>query len=141
MPYLRPDHGWNQTDAGPYKYNHLDPKVEGWGEMPVGGLITIGSDEHLTLTYTQVISATDVTYVAEVSSNMATWNSGSKQTALKSTTVNPEGVTRTVAIRTLAHVGPTGGNFVQLRLTRPYSGGFKYRNRGLPHAQSAIVFR
>ena len=97
---------------------NLNPMTCGAGGLPVMGVVTINGSNYLTLTYTQVISATDITYTPEVSGNLQTWNSGSGSIATVSVTNNPGGVTRTVVVRDLTPMTPGGGQFIQLKVTQ-----------------------
>ncbi len=99
---------------------NLNPFVNGLSGLPVGSLITTGSGNYLTLTYTQVISATDITYTVQVSNDLQTWNSGPAYTTQISATNNPDGVTQSVTVQDLTPTG--GGNppqFMRLQVTGP----------------------
>lgn len=55
----------------------LDPtKRAALGQFPNGTLTSIGASKHLTLTVPRRDRRTDVGYIAEVSSDLLTWNSG-----------------------------------------------------------------
>jgi hypothetical protein len=79
--------------------------------------MTIGGTNYLTLTYTQVISATDLTYIPEVSGDMQTWNSGVLYVAPISVTRKAGGLTETVVVRDLTPAGAP--RFIRLRVTGP----------------------
>ena len=66
----------------------------------------------LTLTYTQVTTATDITYVVEQSSDLVNWTTANAQTQVLSTNGNVETIQ--------ASVDTTGSNalFLHLRVTR-----------------------
>jgi hypothetical protein len=99
---------------------NLNPKTNGTGGLPVGVIGTNAGQKYLELSYTKVISATDITYTVEVCGDVHTWNSGSSYTALVSVTNNPDGVTQTVVVRDLTPVNPSGGKrFVRLSVSMP----------------------
>jgi len=98
----------------------LNPFTNGIGGLPVGSIATTGSGNYLTLTYTQVISATDITYNVQVSTDLQTWNSGPGYTATVSSTDNPGGLTETVTVQALTPVTPANPKlFIQLQVTGP----------------------
>jgi hypothetical protein len=98
----------------------LDPFMNGIGGLPAGSIATTGSGDYLTLTYTQVISATDITYNVQVSTDLQTWNSGPGYTATAGTTTNPGGLTETVTVQALTPVSAANPEqFIQLQVTRP----------------------
>jgi len=97
----------------------LSPKVSvsGGNGLPVVTTTTAGGIDYLTLTYTQILSATDITYLPEVSSDMKNWNSGTGYTMLSGST-NPGGLTKTMTAQDLT---PTTApkRFIRLKITRP----------------------
>lgn len=98
---------------------HLDPKVDGTGGLPIGGRMATAGNEYPTLSYTQVISATDLLYALLVSSDMVTWHSDASHLALVSVTDNPDGVTQTVVVRSLDPISTSGRQFIRLKVTKP----------------------
>ena len=98
---------------------NLNPKAPGASGLPVAGLISTGSGNFMTLTYTQAIAASDITYVPEVSSDLQTWNSGVGYVAPFSVTNNGDGVTETVIVEDLLQLSGTGRHFMRLMITRP----------------------
>jgi len=56
------------------------------------------------LLYTQVRSATDITYTVEVSDDLQTWNSGTGYTTAPDATNNLDGVTQSVTVQAVAPV-------------------------------------
>lgn len=98
---------------------NLDPLVDGAPGLPVGSMITVGGSNYLTLTYTQVILATDITYVPEVSGDLQTWNSGPLYVAPVSVTANPGGLTETVVVRDLTPATSGAARFMRLEITSP----------------------
>jgi subtilase family serine protease len=99
---------------------NLNPYADGVGGLPVAGIMTTGSGNYLALTYTQVLAATDISYIVEVSGDLQTWNSGSGYTLTPVVTPNGDGVTETVVVPA---AGPlTSGTqcqFMRLRVTLP----------------------
>lgn len=97
----------------------LDPMTSGTSGLPMPGIIAVGSDNYLILTYSQVIAATDIAYVVEVSGDLQTWSSGSTSTALVSATNNADGVTQRVVIRDLAPMSSAAKRFIRLKVVAP----------------------
>jgi hypothetical protein len=100
-----------------YAFN-LNPMASGLGALPAESEITIGGTNYLTLTYTEDIFATDLTYVPEVSSDLMIWNAGASYVVPVSTTPNADGVTETVIVREVAPMGSVPG-FIRLEVTVP----------------------
>jgi len=98
---------------------NLDPNVPGVIGLPVQGTTNVGGNDYLTLTYTRVKSATDISYVVEVSGDLVTWNSGPSYTATVSVTDNPDGITQTVVVRDLVPMGSATSRFIRLKITQP----------------------
>jgi subtilase family serine protease len=97
---------------------NLSPWVDGVGGLPVGGVVVTVSGTYLTLTYTQVLSATDITYLPQVSADSQTWASGPSSVIITGTTANPGGTTQTVTAQSATPV--TGGaQFMRLEVTKP----------------------
>ena len=99
---------------------NLDPHVSSVSGLPTLGTITEpDTTQYLTLTYTEVISATDLSYVVEVGSDLASWNFGDSFTQVVSSTNDPNGITRTVVVRDLT---PMASNvpkrFIRLQVTK-----------------------
>jgi len=99
---------------------NLEPMKPGASGLPVVGY-TVGNSNtrYLTLTYTRPISATDITYTAEVSSDLNLWNSGPVYTALLSVNNNSDGITQTVAVQSLLPINNTSRQFIRLKVTKP----------------------
>ena len=99
---------------------NLNPWSNGESGLPVSSIVTTGSGIYLTLRYTQVPSATDITYTVQVSTDMQTWNSGPGYTTPPSATNNPDGVTQTVTVQDLTPVDLTNPKqFMRLQVTGP----------------------
>ncbi|MGA3172507.1 MAG: hypothetical protein ABSE62_16005 [Chthoniobacteraceae bacterium] len=99
---------------------NLNPWTNCVRRLPVASIATTGSGNYLTLTYTQVITATDITYTPEISTDLLTWNSGAGFTTTPSVTNNPDGVTQTVTVQAAAPMGGnTPGQYMELRVTGP----------------------
>ena len=117
--------GPNATPAGDgitnlMKYAlNLIPKINGTAGLPTESMTTIGNSKYLTLTYTQVLSATDITYSVEVSGDLLAWSSGASNTTTVSTTNNADGKTQTVVARDNTAVSGTTRRFIHLKVTSP----------------------
>jgi uncharacterized repeat protein (TIGR03803 family) len=98
---------------------NLNPMANGVGGLPQASMISSGGNKYLTLSYTQVISATDITYIPEVSGDMHTWNSGVLYVAPVSVTPNACGVTETVVVQDLTPAGTGTPRFIRLKVTGP----------------------
>jgi endonuclease/exonuclease/phosphatase family metal-dependent hydrolase len=96
--------------------NPLQPSAAG---LPTVGQIASGGNEYLTLTYTKVIAATDITYLQQVSGDLQTWYSGPSYTAIVSVTNNADGVTQTVVSQDLTPISSANQRFTRLEVTRP----------------------
>ena len=97
---------------------NLNPTINDQAALPSVSLTTAGGVNYLTLKYTQVLNATDITYTPQVSSNMQTWNSGPAFLSPVSIQPNGDGVTETVVVqdRIPASSGP---RFIRLQVTGP----------------------
>ena len=98
---------------------NLSPIVPSVSGLPKVGTTVIGGSPYLTLTYTKVIANTDISYVPQVSGDLATWNAGANYVATVSTTNNPDGVTQTVVVRDLMAMTGAGRRFIRLAVTMP----------------------
>jgi len=87
--------------------------------MPLAKPMSIGNSSYLTLTYTEVLSASDIIYTVEVSGDLQTWGSGDGHTALVSATNNTDGVTRSVMIQDTTPITNSLLRFMRLKVTRP----------------------
>jgi len=96
----------------------LNPWVNETSGLPAGGVLVTGSGTYLTLTYTQVLSATDITYVPQVSADTLNWNSGPGYIITTGTTPNPGGTTQTVTVQSATPVSG-GAQFIRLQVTQP----------------------
>jgi hypothetical protein len=98
---------------------NLNPWTNGAEGLPKPGTLAVGGTNYLTLTYTQVIAATDITYTPQVSADLRTWSSGTNYTSVASATNNPDGVTQTVVIQDLLPLSGASGQFMRLEVTGP----------------------
>ena len=97
----------------------LDPKAAETTGLPTVGQMTVAGSTHLTLTYTQVIAATGITYLPQVSGDLTTWNGNSSYTVVVGTTANADGLTRTVVVRDAVAISSTSKRFMRLQVSRP----------------------
>ena len=97
---------------------NLNPKTSGAAGLPVAGTVKDASNNtYLTLTYTNVIAATDIIYTVEVSGDLKTWNSGSDYTAQYSVTNNSDGLTQKVVVQDLTPCNGPSKRFIRLSVT------------------------
>ena len=95
------------------------PRTASVAGLPTVGATTVGTSEYLTLTYVQIVADTDITYVPQVSGDLATWESGANAVATVSTTTSMDGTTQTVTVRDLTAMTAAGARFMRLEVTRP----------------------
>jgi len=76
-----------------------------------------GGDNHLRLTYTQALSATDITCIPKASGDLKNWDANS--ISIVSIKDNPDGVTRTVIVQDLVPMNSAKCRFIQLTVTKP----------------------
>jgi len=81
-------------------------------------LIAIGGSNYITLSYTEVILASDIIYIPEVSGDLKTWDSGSGYVAPLGTISNADGVTDTVRVQDQTPANNAARRFIRLRITR-----------------------
>ena len=93
---------------------NLEPKTSAPGGLPSP---TIQPSGALALSYTRVKSATDITYVVEVSNDLIAWHSGPAYTSVVETI--DHGTPETVKAGSLLSPGPSQRQFMRLKVTRP----------------------
>jgi hyaluronate lyase len=98
---------------------NLNPWMDGSSGLPVGSIVTTGSGNYLTLTYTQVLSATDITYNVQVSSDLQNWNSGPGYTNTPVATGTSNGVTQLYNVQAAQPVDSATNQFIRLQVTGP----------------------
>jgi hypothetical protein len=100
---------------------NLNPWTNGAPALPVPSITTTSGDNYLTLTYTQVKSAVDLTYAVQVSKDFQTWNSGQGYTTAPNVTNNPDGITQTVTVQSTAPVTSANNpkQYIRLQVTGP----------------------
>ncbi len=97
----------------------LSPRSVDTNGLPTVGKTTINGNTYLTLTCTQVFANTDITYMPQVSSDLATWNSGANYVATVSAQNNPDALGQTVVVRDLTPLAAAGRRFIRLKVTMP----------------------
>jgi len=96
----------------------LNPWTDGVGGLPALLIITTGSGNYPVFTYTRPISATDITYTVQVSTDVQSWFSGPGYTMPPSATNNSDGVTESVTVQAVAPVSSkTPKRFIRLQVT------------------------
>jgi hypothetical protein len=90
----------------------LPPKASATANWPCASIAT----GYLTLTYTRANAAIDVSLVVEQANDLATWHSGTNY--VEQLSVVDQGSTQLITVQTLAPVGSSAANFIQLRATR-----------------------
>jgi hypothetical protein len=63
---------------------NLDPKGPGRTGLPSGGIMSLASGSHLSLSFDVNPDAQNLSYIVEVSADLATWNSGTDYTEQQS---------------------------------------------------------
>ena len=98
----------------------LNPWTNGVRGLPVKSIISTGSGNYLALTYTQVLSDTDITYAVQVSNDLRNWYSGPGYTMSPSAVGNPDGATENVTIEAALPInGGAPAQFIRLQVTGP----------------------
>ncbi|MEO6740741.1 MAG: S8 family serine peptidase [Chthoniobacteraceae bacterium] len=92
----------------------LEPKTSDTGGLPI---VSIESGGALAIAYTHVKGATDITYIVEVSNDLAMWNFGAGYTSVIGAV--DHGATETVKVGSLLAPDPMGWQFMRVRITRP----------------------
>jgi hypothetical protein len=91
----------------------LPPKISSVAGLPVAGRDLNGA---LTLSYTLLKSATDITSVPEISTDLGMWNSGAGYVTVQST---DQGLTWSVVATSLLSPVAEPRQFLRVRITRP----------------------
>ncbi len=97
-----------------YAFN-LDPTVQNFSGLPM----TTVQNGYMTISYVQVITATDLVYTVQVSSDLINWNSGSSYTTQVSTTpINS--TTQMVTVRDNIAIDPVNAprRFIRLEVSQ-----------------------
>jgi putative Ig domain-containing protein len=98
---------------------NLNPFIVGESGLPVASIATTGSGNYLTLTYTRVLSATDITYTVQVSTDLQNWNSGPGFTDPPVATGTSNGVTQLYNVQAAQPEGTEPEQFIRLQVTGP----------------------
>ena len=102
----------------------LDPQTSSAASLPALG--TAGG--YLTITFTRPLSATDVSYIVQVTSDLATWNDGSLYTASGDVPANAfttqlsrtaTGGIETITVRDNTAINAASEQCLRLKITRP----------------------
>jgi hypothetical protein len=91
----------------------LEPKTSDVSGLPA---VSVQPGGALAIAYTHVKSAVDITYIVEVSNDLATWNSGPAYTSLLTT--DDHGATETLTYGSLLPPDPSNCQFMRVRITR-----------------------
>jgi hypothetical protein len=98
---------------------NLNPNLPVVSGLPASGLVTVGSSNYLTLSYAEVLGATDLTYTPEVSGDLINWATGPGNTVQLSATSSGDGVTERVVARDAVPMSGTNARFMRLEVTGP----------------------
>jgi PKD repeat protein len=90
----------------------LEPKIPNTNAAPVGAI----TNGYFTLTYSQFKAATDLTFTAETSNDLLTWNSGPAYFTTVQTI--DKGPTDTVTVRQTSPVSAASESFVRLKVSQ-----------------------
>jgi len=90
-----------------------DPNVANVGGLPAADFETDANGDYLTLTVNKNPSATDVTYIVEVSGDLATWSSG------PSFTTTLQNTPSLLKVRDNIPIAIAPQRFIRLRITHP----------------------
>ena len=93
---------------------NIDPHLSAASALPIITTETASGATYVTLTYTRVMANTDINYVAEVSPDLLTWNSGSAYTTVENVVTSTDGSMQTVRVRAL----DPQQHFARLRVSR-----------------------
>jgi len=96
---------------------NLNPMSYGRRGLPVVSSTSTGGANYLTFMYTQVASATDISYIPQVSSDLKTWYSGTANIGIVS--VSGNGSIQTVTVQDLTPMGGANRRFMRLLVTKP----------------------
>jgi len=96
---------------------NLNPMTNAAAGLPVEKILPISGSNYLTLSYTHVKAATDITYIVELSGDMKTWNSGDAYTTQVG--VTDKGATETVVVRDVQPVNSSTKRFIRLKISKP----------------------
>lgn len=98
---------------------NLNSQTSGAAGLPKVQTVSSNGNSYLTLSYTQVMAATDIVYTVEVSGDLHTWNSGGGYTSIINATNNADGVTQTVTVQDLTPINIATQRFLRLKVTKP----------------------
>ncbi len=101
-----------------YAFN-LKAFVPGGNGLPVVAVQNISSLYYLTITYTQVLFDTDISYTVQVSSDMATWNSGPACTAQVGSPIDNGDGTQTITAQDLMPITSATNQFIRIQIGHP----------------------
>ena len=97
---------------------NLSPNLMSVTGLPTSGSVLVSGSTYVALAYTRVKSATDITYLVEVSGDLSNWSSGPSYTLQTGST--DSGSTASVVVRDLTPISPSNPKrFIRLKITRP----------------------
>jgi len=97
---------------------NLPAKTNGKSGLPLVSSTTTGGNAYLTLKYTQVNTAVDLTYTPQVSSDLQTWYSGATYIGPVSS-VATSSSTQSIVVQDLTPTSGTNRRFMRLMVTGP----------------------
>jgi hypothetical protein len=81
--------------------------------------VTDSGNTYLTVSYTQLIAPSGITYYVDISPDLNTWYTGSQFTQQTGVVDDGNGITQTVTVRILASTNLNSQIFTRLRVTQP----------------------
>lgn len=107
----------------------LSPLQNSTGGLPQGQVQSLGGSRYITLRFTRLRAATDVTYTVQASENLQTgWNQGSRYSASGESPTNAfttevgrstSGDLETITVRTNSPINETDAQFLRLHVSHP----------------------
>ncbi len=96
----------------------MDARTASVQGLPFTGQTVVSGNTYLTLTYTQVLADTDISYVPQASGDLTAWNSGASYLAQVSAVTSADGLTQSVTVRDLTAMAAGTPRFLRLQIVR-----------------------
>ena len=97
---------------------NLTPTNANTSGLPVATVQNVSTTNYLALTYTRVLSATDISYTVEVSGDLLIWSSGPGFTVAVGAPIDNGDGTQTVTVRDTIPVDSATQRFIRLHINR-----------------------